>query len=268
MDRTDLSDLFRERLRDVLDAQQTSRGEFLRRVDMDRSALSQFLSPSNTRLPRADTLRRIAQVGGVSVDWLLGLENAREGRQEVSSVVEIESEVLADGSTPLERWHREAQGSKLRYVPAHMPDLLHLAPGSDAPAGSDTAENVLGGVVTDDMDIEICMPQQTLQDLAARTGLWRGISVADCRRRLLYMAQVCEASYPRLRLHLYDGKAHFSAPFTVFGHQRVALYVGDAYLVVTERAQVRAFAAQFDRLVRASVIDAAKVHETLAQWAG
>ena len=72
---------------------------------------------------------------------------------------------------------------------------------------------------------------------------------------------------PALRLHLYDGSDTFSAPFTVFGKQRVALYIGDAYLVVTGAEQVRGFTRQFDRLVRRAVIQSDVVHHTLRQLA-
>src|SRR3712207_8730011 len=39
----------------------------------DRSALTQLLSGTSIRLPRANTLRRISERYGVSLDWLLGL---------------------------------------------------------------------------------------------------------------------------------------------------------------------------------------------------
>ena len=31
-----------------------------------------------------------------------------------------------EGPTPLERWHREASGFKIRYVPSILPDFLSL----------------------------------------------------------------------------------------------------------------------------------------------
>ena len=128
-------------------------------------------------------------------------------------------------------------------------------------------ENVLGAISLDDMDVEIAMPIQTLQDLAARTGLWRGSSRDQSYRQLSHMARVCRESYPALRLHLFDGTQVFSAPFTVFGKQRVALYIGDAYLVVSGAEQVRGFTRQFDRLVRRAVVGSDVVHERLQQLA-
>lgn len=270
MDKRDLSARFRERLEQLLASHPSGKGRFLRDVGMDRSALSQFLSPESDRLPRAETLRRIAQVSGVSVDWLLCLENAPEGRQEVAESVQIEQAVQADGSTPLDQWRNAASGFKLRYVPSTLPDMVSFAPEvatevSDARGGG--VEKVLQRISLDDLDVEIAMPVQTLQDLSARTGLWRGADPDQCRAQLVHMAKVCRENYPALRLHLYDGTQTFSAPFTVFGKQRVALYIGDAYLVVSSPDQIRGFARQFDRLVRRATTGADQVHEVLTDLA-
>ncbi|WP_298916295.1 helix-turn-helix domain-containing protein [uncultured Roseobacter sp.] len=266
MDKRDLSTNFKSRLSQVLASHPAGKGHFLKSVGMDRSALSQFLNPDSDRLPRAEMLRRIAQVTGVSVDWLLCLENAPEGRQEVAASVHIEKAVQADGSTPLDQWRREASGFKLRYVPSTLPDMVSLSPeaadtNTDARGGG--VENVLERISLDDLDVEIAMPIQTLKDLSARTGLWRGAEAQTCRAQLAHMARVCRENYPALRLHLYDGTETFSAPFTVFGKQRVALYIGDAYLMVSSPDQVRGFSRQFDRLVRRATIGSDRVHEVI-----
>jgi transcriptional regulator with XRE-family HTH domain len=242
----------------------------MRAVGIDRSALSQFLNPETDRMPRAETLRRIAAVSGVSVDWLLCLENAPEGRQEVTESIQIEKEVQADGSTPLDQWRAEAAGQKLRTVPSTLPDIIGLSSGTDTPANDARGggvENVLEHFSLSDIDVEVAMPIQTLQDLAGGTGLWQGVEAAARREQLLHMARVCRDNYPSLRLHLYDGTQSFSAPFTVFGNQRVALYIGDAYLVVSGPEQVRGFARRFDRLVRQALIGSERTHDTLTELA-
>ena len=76
MDKRELADHFRVRLREVLDANGEGKAALLRRTGIDRSALSQFLSADKVRLPRAEVLRRLAVSSGVSVDWLLAIENA------------------------------------------------------------------------------------------------------------------------------------------------------------------------------------------------
>lgn len=272
MDKRLLAKEFKSRLQDVVAAHPEGRGAFMRAAGIDRSALSQFLNKDTDRLPRAETLHRIATVTGVSVDWLLCLENAQEGRQEVAQSVQIERERLPDGSTPLDQWRDAAVGFKLRTVPSTLPDIVSLAPEADAKAGIEDArggglENVLNRISLHDMDVEIAMPIQTLQDLAGRSGLWRGVSPDQARRQLVHMAKICRKHYPALRLHVYDGTETFSAPFTVFGNQRVALYIGEAYLVVSGPDQVRGFARQFDRLVRRAVVSSDTIHETLIELA-
>ena len=73
-------------------------------------------------------------------------------------------------------------------------------------ASAGQPENVLGGYVLGDMDVEIAMPVQTLHDLAEGTGLWRDTPAAPRRRQLAHMAAICAEGFPTLRLHLYDGR--------------------------------------------------------------
>ena len=76
MDRRATLDLFRARLAEVVERSRQTRGGFADSVEVDRSTLSQLLSPANRRLPRAETLVAVAEAHQVSVDWLLGLSNA------------------------------------------------------------------------------------------------------------------------------------------------------------------------------------------------
>jgi len=258
MDKRHLAAMFRDRLKLLLSAETKNLAGFLRETGIDRSALSQFLDPSIDRLPRAETLRRISEARGVSVDWLLGLDNAPEGRQSISSSSQIETAEDA-ATSPLHDWHKQSEGRKLRYVPSTLPDMMRLGSNtgetpSDGGIRGIGVENVLDGIEPAEMDIEIAMPVQTLQDLATQTGLWRGACPEQCKRQLRHMADLCDEKFPALRLHLYDGTSAFSAPFTVFGKQRVALYIGEAYLVLTGRADINAFVQRFDALVRMALI--------------
>jgi hypothetical protein len=228
--------------------------------------LSQFLDPAVDRMPRAETLRRIAEARGVTADWLLSLSNAPEGRQVVTPSVQIESAASAEGGSPLDQWRREAAGMKLRYVPSTLPDMLRLA-DEPGPATAGQPENVLGGYVLGDMDLEIALPVQTLQDLAEGCGLWRDTPAAPRRRQLAHMAATCAEVFPTVRLHLYDGRLSFAAPFTVFGRIRAALYLGEAYLVVTSTDQVAALSRLFDTLVRRAVVGPERVHDMLYELA-
>ena len=200
---------FRERLQILLGEERGGVAGFLRDTGIDRSALSQFLDPRVDRLPRAETLRRIAEARGVTVDWLLSLSNAPEGQQEVTPSVQIESAEAPDGGSPIDQWRREAAGMKLRYVPSSLPDMLGLA--EDAPgaarARAGQPENVLGGFRLGDMDVEIAMPVQTLQRPRRRApASGAGAAPACAAASSRHMAATCAEAYPTLRLHLFDGR--------------------------------------------------------------
>ena len=272
MDKRDVAAAFRERLQTLLGDERGGVAAFLRDTGIDRSALGQFLDPRVDRMPRAETLRRIAEARGVTTDWLLSLSNAPEGRQEVTPSVQIESAESPGGGSPIEEWRREAAGMKLRYVPSSLPDMLGLADDGPEDEALDEArtgrpERVLGGFQLGEMDVEIAMPVQTLQDLSEGAGLWRGVDAALRRRQLAHMAATCAETYPTLRLHLYDGRLTFAAPFTVFGRFRAALYLGEAYLVVTSVEQVAALTRLFDNLVRRAVVGPERVQELLYELA-
>ncbi|MFQ5621781.1 MAG: helix-turn-helix domain-containing protein [Paracoccaceae bacterium] len=275
MDKREIAKAFRGRLRRLLEQEENGTAQFLRDTGLDRSALGQFLDETRDRLPRAETLHRIAAARGVSVDWLLNLSNAPEGRQQVTPSVQIERAVYPGGGTPLDAWREAAAGYKLRYVPSLLPDMLGLADLSEPEARAEAeaaargaaSENVLEGAHLGDTDIEIAMPVQRLQDLAEGTGFFRQLGPDLRRRQLRHMAATCEETYPALRLHLYDGTEAYAAPFTVFGRVRAAVYLGEAYMVVTSSEQVRALARIFDNLVRQAVVGPDLVHEWLSERA-
>jgi len=274
MDKRRLAEIFRARLGQLIAAEAGGLARFARETGLDRSALSQFLDPEQLRLPRAETLRRIAEAKGSSVDWLIGLANVAEGGQEVAPSLEIELAEDAEGGTPLARWQREAVGGKIRYVPSGLPDLLRLpdftyeaVEAGRAEARAEHAAGLIDDARLRDTDVEICMALQALEALAHGIWVWSDIEAGIRRRQLEHMARATEALYPSIRLHLYDGRRSFSAPFTVFAMKRAAVYLGRSYLVVTSAEQVRSLARHFDELVREAVVAPHAVHETLAELA-
>ena len=90
MDKRDLSSLFRERLKMLLQRSDLNQSAFAAAVGIDRSALSQLLSGASTRLPRAETLLNIAAEHKVSLDWLLGLSQDEGLTGEIRASLEIE----------------------------------------------------------------------------------------------------------------------------------------------------------------------------------
>lgn len=266
VDKRELALIFAERLRGLVARHEGGLTGLARAAGVDRSALGQFLAPGNTRLPRAEALRRLAESAGVSTDWLLGLSFSEEGARELTPAVEIEAAVTPEGESPIARWHRAAVGYKIRYVPSSLPDQLCLRDVALHGSGEERQEQgraVLDAVEAGDTDLEIAMPFQTLEDLAAGTGLWRALPAPMRRAQLERMARLAELHYPALRVHLYDGARLYAAPFTVFGPQRAALYLGSGYLVLTAAEDVRRLSRIFDGLVRAAAIGADRVHERL-----
>ena len=271
MDQRELGPIFRGRLQALLLRTGEKRAVFAASIGIDRSALTQLLSGQSTRLPRADTLRRIAERYAVSLDWLLGLSQDETLAAEMRPVVEIASAAGAEQDTLLERWHKEAAGYKIRYVPAQIPDLLrtpaliayeHSGGASlDASWQLREAEFRLDYNRRPETDMEVCMPRQRLELLAEGRGLWANLDRKARRNQLAHMADLVEELYPTFRLFLYDQLRNYSIPYTVFGPQRAALFVGEMYLVLNATDHIRSLTRHFDNLIRQSATNA---HESAA----
>ena len=276
MDKRDLSGEFRKRLTALVERSGLNQSAFAARAGLDRSALSQLLSGSSTRLPRSETLAAIAVMNGVTIDWLLGL-TAREGQTgELRAALEIGEGADEPEQTLLTRWHEEAAGMKIRYVPATLPDQLKT-PALIAFEARHARRNVVSRQGETDLrlawnrrpdtDMEVCMPRQTLEQLAQGTGQFAGLAQAARREQLDQMATLLDELYPSFRLYLFDGRARFSAAYTVFGASRAAVYMGGLYLVLNAVEPVRTLIRHFDGLVRGAEVEAGKVAGFVASLA-
>ncbi|MCU0830502.1 MAG: helix-turn-helix domain-containing protein [Rhizobiaceae bacterium] len=270
MDKRDVADMFRMRLATLTARSGENLSQLAAGIGVDRSALSQMLSPGATRLPRAETLIRLARRHDVSLDWLMGLSEDETLTASLSPALEIE-QASADGYDPaLAQWHAEAAGTKIRYVPAALPDLLRTeeVAAFDAVRFGLRAETEISGTRDrvdynrrPETDTEVCMPLQMLDLFARGAGVWEGLAEPVRRRQLVHMAALVDELYPTFRLFLFDARRHFSAPFTVFGTRRAAVYLGDRYLVLNSRDAVAEMARRFDHLVRSASVHA---HEAAA----
>jgi transcriptional regulator with XRE-family HTH domain len=265
LDKRDLSSLFRERLRTLLARSGENQSAFAAAVGIDRSALSQLLSGASTRLPRAETLLNIAARHKVSLDWLLGLSQDEGLTGEIHESLEIEEGPGGFDRTLLARWHAEAAGTKIRYVPSGIPDLLRTDEVIDYEAGItnrnpeaqiDETQYRIEYNRRPETDMEVCMPMHMLEIFAEGRGIWAGLSAAERRRQLGHMARLLDDLYPTFRLYLYDGRMRFSIPYTIFGSIRAAIYVGDMYLVLNATAPVQTLTRHFDNLIRGAVVNA------------
>ena len=271
-DKRDIAELFRERLGLLITRRGDNLARFADRAGLDRSALSQFLAPGSTRLPRAETLCVIAQSESVSLDWLMGLSHSEGDTNEVAPALEIEQATGTLDDARLAAWHREAFGYKIRYVPATIPDLLRTDavtryefrrdPDLLVEAKSDQARKQLDYSRLPETDIEVCMPLQTLTHLARGEGIWSDLSEEQRIEQINHIATLIEELYPTFRLFLFDGRKAFSAPYTVFGPIRAAIFVGGIYLVVNSVDHIRALTRRFDHLIRIAEIgpDRARRH--------
>lgn len=270
MDKRDLSDVFRERLKALVQRSGLNQSAFAASVGIDRSALSQLLSGATIRLPRAETLLTIATAHKVSLDWLLGLSQDEGVTGEIRESLEIEEASGGFERTLIAKWHAEAAGTKIRYVPAGIPDLLRTEALIDYEANISNKNREIQAGETQyridynrrpETDMEVCMPRHTLEIFARGLGVWSGFSDKDRKQQLRHMADLLDDLYPTFRLFLYDGRMRYSVPYTIFGHSRAAIYVGDMYLVLYATEPIRTLTRHFDNLIRAADINA---HETAA----
>ena len=265
MDRRKTVEAFRERLSEVIERSGLSRMAFSARVGLDRSTLSQLLSPGNERLPRAETIAAIAGRELVSIDWLLGL--SQEGQitaDIIAPALEIESGAASPADERLARWHAEAAGYKIRYVPTTLPDLLKTEEviryefqeyGARVPkARIEQAEERLAYSRLPETDMEACSSFQALEDFARGHGVWRGLPAEGRAAQLNAMTVLLDELYPTFRWFLFDGLQRYSIPLTIFGPKRVAVYVGNMYLVFNSTEHIQVLTRHFDDLIRAAVV--------------
>ena len=269
LDKRDTATIFRTRLTELIARSGQSRARFAAKARLDRSTLTQLLAEANVRLPRAETIVRIAAAHGVSVDWLLGLSQQDHVAADVVSQMVIEPEAGDPADERLKRWHEEALGYKIRYVPATLPDHLKteatIAYESRklvdpiAQAWSGMANTWIDYARRPDSDLEVCAPVHELVGFARGEGPWHRMPPADRRDQLAHMADRLDDLYPAYRWFLFDGRERFSAPYTVFGPKRAVVYAGEIYLVFTSTELIREFSTHFDNLIRNAKV---QPHET------
>ena len=265
LDRKALLDTFRSRLDLVIQRSGTTKSDFAAATHIDRSTLSQLLSPTNRRLPRIETLAEVAATQQVSIDWMLGLSHAGPMQAEmVQEETSFERDALAANDERLIAWFEEARGYKIRYVPSTLPDLLkteevihHEVRGYVASRPEqkiETAAVRLAWTRAIGSDLECCNSIQAVDSLARGEGIWRTLSRAHRIAQLEHIIELTDELYPTLRWFLFDGLERYAAPVTIYGPQRAALYLGQMYLVLTSSEHVRTLTAHFDDLIRGAVV--------------
>jgi transcriptional regulator with XRE-family HTH domain len=254
--------VFRSRLAELVERSGLSASRFASRAGIDRSTLSLLLSPANSRLPRAESIAHIAASSGASVDWLLGLSQDNEIRADIVAAPVISENADDPANEQILRWLEEARGAKIRYVPSSIPDHLRTAALIAYESGKQEGGKALAAIMRARVaharsavsEIEVCSPVQSLEHLARGQGIWQRLGLPERRRQLEQMCDLAEELYPAYRWFLFDGRKHFAAPYTVYGHKRAAVYMGEMYFVFTSTAHVRELTKHFDNLIRHAVV--------------
>lgn len=274
LERRETVRIFRARFLEALENAGLNRSTLARQTGIDRSTLSQLLSPENDRLPRADTVAAIAATLRVSLDWLLGLSHeAKLGADVLQESLQFTPSAQTPVDENIARWHLEAAGYKIRYVPATLPDLVKTEEvmrfeyrdyvGKSADQAIAASHGKLAYTRLPDTDMEICMPRQSLEVFAAGEGAWRGLKGALRVDQLNKMAEIADELYPSLRINFFDALTHYSAPYTVFGPIRAAVYLGQMFFVFTTTPHIRVLTRHFDGLVRAATVQATETPDFL-----
>ncbi len=274
-DKRDVAEVFRDRMALLIAQKGYNLSRFSQQIGIDRSALSQFLAPGSTRLPRAETLCSIARTCGVSLDWLMGLIANETFDEDVAPMLEVERVTEDTSSNKIAQWHREAMGYKIRYVPSALPDLLRTEAvrafefnaqnRTEREAREQQARDQLVYSRRPETDMEVCMPLQRLEQFSRGQGVWTGLPVRLRRQQLEHMITLIDELYPTFRLFLYDEREAYAAPYTLFGPLRAAVYLGDMYLVVNSVEHIRALTTHFDGLIRIAHYGPDRVTERISE---
>lgn len=274
-ERTSPLRMLQERLLETVVRSGLGKGAFAERAMIDRTTLSQLLSPANRRSPRIDTLRAIAAAHDVSIDWLVGLTNAGPVKAELVTQTSFEAPGPSETDERLLGWLNEAAEYKIRYVPVTVPDLLKSeaviryersgAVGPNAAQTIDTTAAHLAWARHPDTELECCSSVQSVAAFARGEGMWRRLGVAAREEQLDRLIELTTELYPTFRWFLFDESKRYAAPVTVFGSQRAALYLGGLYLVLTSAEHVRTLSRHFDGVVRDASVQPTSVPTHLSR---
>ncbi len=274
IDKRDRAQTFRTRLMQAMQGSGTNQTALARRIGVDRSTLSQALSDDGPRLPGAHIVAGCAAALGVSADWLLALSDRPESAQDLAAAAQGMTE--ADRALIDEQifdWHREAQGYKIRHVPAALPDMLkteamleweyrqHL--GRTTRQAISASQERLDWMRGAQSDYEIALPLHELDSFASGTGYYADLPEAVRAAQLENLITLCDQLYPRLRLYLFDARQVYAAPLTLFGPLLAVVYVGGHYLTFRDRDRIETLTGHFDTLVRAAAFTARDVPDYL-----
>ena len=267
-DKRDVAATFRERLATALTAAGLSRAALARAIGVDRSSVTQMLASEETRMPGGHVVAACAQALDVSADWLLGLTDRPEqaGALLASSFSISETGRATGLDDQIFAWHREAEGYKVRHVPATLPDMLktngvlqwEYAPVTHRrpDAAIDAAAQRLDWMRLTENDYEMAMAVHEMESFARGPGPYAALEPALPRPPLDCLPALSDHFPPSLRIFLFDARRVYSSPVTVFGPKMAVIYMGRHYIAFRDRDRVRTVTRHFDWLVREASVSA------------
>lgn len=272
IDKRETAQTFRSRLTEAMATKNATQSGLARAIGVDRSTVSQLLTGDGARLPNAHVVAGCAACLGVSADWLLGLTQRPELAADlIAASVEITQAPRALVDEQIFNWHVEAEGYKIRHVPAGLPDMLKLPDllrWEYAPALGRSTEQAIGAsedrlrwMRAAKSDYEIALPIYELESFASGTGYYNGMPPDLRAAQLDHLSSLQRDLYPTLRVHVFDARRLFSAPMTVFGPLLAVLYLGQNYLAFRDTERVQLMTRHFDRLVREASVTPRDVPE-------
>lgn len=264
--------LFQARLRNTLKSAELSQAKLADLIGSDRSTISQILSEQSTRVPSAHLVAQIAEALGITSDWLLGLTDRPERPTElIAAHMSVTEALRSPYDEQIAQWLDESVGYKVRHVPATLPDMLktealqrweYQDSFAKTPAQAVRAtEDLVSWIGTSGSDYEIAFPVHELTSFALGQGYYASLPQAVRIEQLLHIRAVHKLLFPRLRITLFDAQTVYSAPITVYGPQRAALYIGRYHFAFREKEQINRLIEHFDWLVREAVVDSKEIEQ-------
>ncbi len=276
VDKRDRAEQFRLRLKQAIDLAHSNQSALARAAGVDRSTISQLLSGDGARLPNAHLVGACAAALGVSSDWLLGLSDRPESAADIlATSLSVTEAPRALVDEQIFEWHREAEGYKIRYVPATLPDMLktramlewEYAPhlGKTAEQAINASQDRLAWMQASNSDFEVALPLHELTCFAGTRGYYAGLPDDVRREQFAHLIRMTETLYPRLRLYAFDARRVYSAPITIFGPLLAVIYMGSNYITFRDTERVQAFTTHFDALVREAEVSAREIADHLTE---
>lgn len=255
------SKIFQDRLTHAMYELHETQSGLARKIGVDRSTISQLLTSQSARLPNAQVVAECAHALNVSADWLLGLSERPESATTLlETSLELTTAARALIDDQIFEWHKQAQGYKIRHVPATLPDMLktndmleweyteHL--GRTTQDAINSARDRLDWMRGSNSDFEIVIAQHELESMCRSEGYYRTLSKNVRVQQIERIIELVDQLYPRMRVYVYDARMLYSSPMTVFGPQLAVLYLGQNYMAFRDSQRIEGFSNHFDRIVR------------------